>query len=452
MNKFTSLAALVLAPLAALHAAETNGVAIEATAPGTVISPLLTLKLAGDWRIIVTANANQSRVNATLDVAPPEVIVVTAEKHDKLRDFNPNVFGWDKGSLLNEIRACETAAKGALDPASLVVRDGTEATATPFDKGKDFDADLEWGAVGRLPAGRIQADQQVFISYKYAKRRIDSVVLGTDRKITIKPGEPQVAMCKPPELAAGESRLANIFIAGMISALTPDNLFPILEIAYPEPPKPVQSIAEARLPKTMKKLQSGEPLRILAWGDSVTGYQRWQKMFVARLQAKYPKAQIELITEAWPAHNSANYLAEPTGSEQNYQEKVLNRKPDLIISEFVNDAGLTPAEVDEQYGKLLADFQKIGVEWTILTPHYVLTELMPGFTKQRDIDNDPRPYVAGLRTFAEKNHVALADASLRYGRLWRQGIPYLTLMENNVNHPNEYGHSLFSDSLIALFR
>jgi hypothetical protein len=28
---------------------------------------------------------------------------------------------------------------------------------------------------------------------------------------------------------------------------------------------------------------------------------------------------------------------------------------------------------------------------------------------------------------------------LRYGRLWRQGIPYLTLMENNINHPNVFG-------------
>ena len=74
-----------------------------------------------------------------------------------------------------------------------------------------------------------------------------------------------------------------------------------------------------------------------------------------------------------------------------------------------------------------------------------------GLTKQRDIDNDPRPYVTGLRQFAEKYKVALGDASLRYGRLWRQGIPYLTLMENNINHPNEFGHTLFADSLMALF-
>ena len=46
-----------------------------------------------------------------------------------------------------------------------------------------------------------------------------------------------------------------------------------------------------------------------------------------------------------------------------------------------------------------------------------------GLTRQRDIDDDPRPYVAGLRQFAAARNVALADASLRYGRLWRQGMP-----------------------------
>jgi hypothetical protein len=74
-----------------------------------------------------------------------------------------------------------------------------------------------------------------------------------------------------------------------------------------------------------------------------------------------------------------------------------------------------------------------------------------GLTRERDIDNDPRPYVAGLREFAAKHAVALADASRRYGRLWRQGIPYSSLMLNSINHPDERGMKIFADSLMALF-
>jgi hypothetical protein len=71
--------------------------------------------------------------------------------------------------------------------------------------------------------------------------------------------------------------------------------------------------------------------------------------------------------------------------------------------------------------------------------------------RERDVDNDPRPYVAGLRAFAAQHHVALADASLRYGRLWRQGIPYSSLMVNSINHPNAHGMKIFADALMVIF-
>ena len=212
-------------------------------------------------------------------------------------------------------------------------------------------------------------------------------------------------------LAPGENRLANIFISGRLDALTEDHLFPILETAYPEPAETGLSVAERRLPKSLKKLQSGEPLKILAWGDSVTTFHRYQTMFVERLQARYPNAKIELVTEAWGGRNTGSYLSEPPGSEHNYQETVLNRKPDLIVSEFVNDAGLSEANVEERYGKLLADFGKIGAEWIILTPHYVRPSWM-GLSSQRNIDEDPRPYVKAVRLFAQKNQVAVAEGSL----------------------------------------
>ena len=129
---------------------------------------------------------------------------------------------------------------------------------------------------------------------------------------------------------------------------------------------------------------------------------------------------------------------------------MLGTKPDLVISEFVSDSSLKPAQVEERYTQLLAGFAAIGAEWIVLTPHYVRPDWM-GLTCERDIDQDPRPYVEGLRQFAARHKVPLADASLRYGRLWRQGIPYNTLMVNAINHPNAQGMRLFADALLALF-
>ena len=45
----------------------------------------------------------------------------------------------------------------------------------------------------------------------------------------------------------------------------------------------------------------------------------------------------------------------------------------------------------------------------------------------------------------------LGDPRVRYGRLWRQGIPYSSLMLNSINHPDERGMKIFADSLMALF-
>ena len=41
--------------------------------------------------------------------------------------------------------------------------------------------------------------------------------------------------------------------------------------------------------------------------------------------------------------------------------------------------------------------------------------------------------------------------AIRYGRLWRQGIPYTTMMVNGINHPNAAGLKIFVDALKALF-
>jgi lysophospholipase L1-like esterase len=415
------------------------------------------LKLAGDWDVLVSVKKPRG-LTATVHVNPPEIVTVLGEKYDSLPQFNANTGGWAKGAQLRGVRAQETTTPYLLDPESLVLRTGPEPDAPLLRRGEDYEADLAWGTIGRSAHSTIKETQPVFASYRYAQLRIDAVVLSHKGHIVLRQGEPRSAAPLPPAVEKGERRLANIWVPGRVSRLVPEHLFPVLETAYPEPLKPRPAPAEQLLPRTMKKLRSGERLRILAWGDSVTvgtfvpdwERNRWQEQFVARLKARFPKANIELLTEAWGGRNTDSYLAEPSGSPHNYREKVLAAKPDLIVSEFVNDAGLNPAQVNERYGKLLADFQGIGAEWINLTPHYVRPDWM-GLTREREVDDDPRPYVTGLREFAAHNKVALADASRRYGRLWRQGIPYSTLMLNSINHPNARGMKLFADALMELF-
>jgi len=412
-----------------------------------------TFALAGDWAVQVSRPGVPAD---TLAVAPPLIRSVTAEKHDALPVYNPQAGGWARGARLVGLRSQETTSAYLLDPASFALRAGPAPDAALFTAGVDYEIDPVWGTFGRLAGGRIGAEQPVYATYRHAEMRLDAVVLTAAGTLALRPGEPRAAAPAPAPLVAGDRLLGNVFVPRAIERLTADHLFPILETAYPEPPRGERHPVIARL---VRRLEAGEPLRILAWGDSVTdaGYlpggatQRWQEQFAARLRQKFPRARIEMITEAWGGRNTSSYLAEPPGSAHNYQEKVLALKPDLIISEFVNDSSLTPARVEERYSKLLADFEAIGAAWIILTPHYVQAQRM-NFTREREIDDDPRPYVAGLRQFTARHGVPLADASLRYGRLWRQGIPYSTLLLNAINHPDAYGMRLFADALLALFR
>jgi lysophospholipase L1-like esterase len=406
----------------------------------------------GDWDVRVSVPGKSTQV---VHVSPPVMITVTAEKYAPVPVYNPKGGGWTHGAQLRGVKAQETTSPQLLEAASFTLRAGPEADAAVFKRGADYELEPTWGTFGRLAEGSIKPDQAVYASYRHAQMRLDSVVLDGTGKVVIRQGEPRAAAPSAPAAARGERLLGTVYLPVIIARLGPDNLFPVLEDRYPEVPV-VRSPAVTRL---IRRLERGESLRILAWGDSVTdanylpdkSTQRWQEQFAARLRERFPKAKIEMLTEAWGGRNTGTYLAEPPGSVHNYREKVLGPKPDLVISEFVNDAGLKPAQVEERYSKLLADFQEIHAEWIILTPHYVRPDWM-SLAREREIDEDPRPYVQGLREFAAKHDVGLADASLRWGRLWRQGIPYGSLLVNAINHPNSQGMSIFADSLMALFR
>lgn len=410
------------------------------------------LTLAGDWQVNVAADG----VAATVTVDGPETVKVAEERIGKLPVFNPKAAQYARGAKLAGVRAQECSVRHAMDPDSLLVR--AAPGAAPFARGKDYEAELTWGCVGRLEGGAIAAEAPVVVSYAYGTMRLDAVTLTADKKIVLRKGAPHVSLPEAPALAAGETRLANIWVTARLRKLSETNLFPVLEAAYPEPPKTSPTAAEKLIPKTMAKLAAGGKVHLLAWGDSVTadGFlpdpekDRWQAQFVRRLRARYPKAEIVLTTEAWGGRNTDSYRNEPPGSVHNYKEKVLDAKPDLIVSEFVNDAGMNEAAVFQRYGRIRDEFKAIGAEWIILTPHYVRPDWM-GLAAEKGIDDDPRPYVTALRKFAQENNLALADASLRYGRLWRQGIPYSTLMMNNINHPNPFGMGIFADALMALF-
>ncbi len=444
---------------------------------GTAFAAAPSSTLVGDWRVETEIAAGKT---VAFDVAPPVWKTVVDEKYDALPTFNPKTANWARGQVLNAVDACECAVAFALDPASVEVK--LAATGEKMERGKDYQFDDAWAALGRLDGGKIDANAAVLISYRCVESRIDSLVLNADGSTEVLRGEGRVLSPQPPTLKAGQKRLVNVYATGRIAKLSSDNVFPIDEAFAETNPSDAEAFVAALakfnansadgvpavpsvsdvgaakrfLPKTWAKLASGEELRVLAWGDSVTacGYlpdeRRWQVRFVERLRKLFPQAKITLVTEAWGGRSSDSYRAEPPGSPKNYAEKVLALKPDLIVSEFVNDAFMSEETVARRYGEMRRDFEKIGAEWIIVGPHYVRPDWM-GLTSERDCDDDPRQLTRGLRIFCAENNVPFADAPTLYGKLHRAGVPYLTLMTNNINHPNAFGMELFALAAARLF-
>lgn len=115
--------------------------------------------------------------------------------------------------------------------------------------------------MGRLPDGRIQPNQPFFADYIYVKLRIDAIVLTKSGDYAVRLGIPHPANPERAELQDGDTRLANIWLKGDIKKLTDENLFPILENEYPEKELGESNPAHKLLPKTIKKLESGEPIK-----------------------------------------------------------------------------------------------------------------------------------------------------------------------------------------------
>lgn len=425
-----------------------------ATTPsaGAIETPVI--QIVGDREIEVVFPGGSQPTR--FQVQPPNVVTVTDERITNLSIWTDEKLGWTSKKLGNQAM---TKLAGLTDPffmgnamldaPSLAIRSVNEPTIH-YVAGKDFAADAGSGSIGRLPNGRIAPGEAVSVSYRYYERRMDGVFRKPGGEVVLRPGQPRKGAPLPPDAEKDERRLANICVPERLAKLGPENLFPVLEEAYPEPPRTVPSPAERLFPCALRRLTEGGSIKILVWGDSVTGgylgRDQWHQQLVRRLAERFPKAKVDLVVRSGP--NSRVFCTAPSGDNFNYAEKVLAGKPDLVISEFLNDCPLDVDETAARYRKILDDLRAIGTEWIIITPHY---STHTGIRIERDCDEDPRAYVKWVRRFAAENNVALADASLRYGRLWRQGLPWTTLMVNSMNHPDARGMAIFVDSIFALF-
>ncbi len=424
-----------------------------------VSDPVFPCQVKAAWRVEIgpgVAGGVSLEKAVLFDIAPPERVAVRDERHDALPLYNPRAGGWARGAKPRGIQTEECTATGKLYPETLRVKAAPGKNVTVFVSGTDYELEPFWGTFGRIEGGAIAADQAVYLDYDYEPDRLDTIAVNAAGEAQLFKGVPSLGVVMPAPVSEEFTPVARVWVSGRGEPLTNDNLYPIYFDAVAEGLASA-SVAEQLLPETLAKLRSGEPLTLVTFGDSVTcgggvgkdQDQWWQGQFLARLKERFPSSQVAWKNAGWGGASSAAYMKSPRGSEHDYVRDVLEPKPDLVVIEFVNDAYLDEAGVAEHYGTILKDLRGVGAEVILLTPHLVRPDWMNLDTMK--VKEDPRPYVRGLKAFGAANNVAVADASALYCNLWRQGLPYMSLMTNAINHPDVRGHKLFADALMALF-
>lgn len=337
---------------------------------------------------------------------------------------------------------------GALDPASVIVKRGHQHLV----EGKDYVFDHKWGTFGIGPHSRVALGDDVTVTYRYSTLRLDSLVRTASGRIVLKEGKADISTPHPPELAPGEARILNLFVPYFSDGNNADS-FPISESAR----EAMTATSVGRVPKTLTKLRSGQAVNIVCWGDSITDGgdasapdRRYPHLFEEALRKKFPAANVSVTVVAAGGSSSPQWLYPEKfpytfSSRKLGWDQVIATKPDLVTIEFINDGFVDAQTISTTYKDVLTRLQAIGAEVILITPSFANLDYM-GFKTLRDTDS--RPYVAFLRNLSQKNQLAIADVAARWQHLYKEGIPYITLLNNGTNHPDDRGHQMFVDELM----
>ncbi len=351
----------------------------------------------------------------------------------------------------------------------------TDTKGKILKKGDDYLVSPEFSLLGLGTNTKLTPKDKVFASYSYYMQRIDSIAIDNHGIPFLIEGTPTLVCPPMPELHEGTIRFCNIYRPILSNDLREDHLFPILSSGK----NVVTDSTKGRINKTLKKLLAGESVNIVAWGDSITygsnvkPDEKWAAVLYNRLKEKFPKAKINFTNHSIGGTRSMQWLYDGNfpGIDKLPADKctfklVADDKPDLIIMEFCNDTVLKDNSIlAPSYEKLKNEIDKLGAELIINTSSRFMTEdlkaLMADYNSlvnggyNREVENmkktDARPYISFVKQFANRNNYAVADASSRWDHLYKEGIPYISILINAYNHPNPFGHLLYVEEQLKCF-
>ncbi len=217
--------------------------------------------------------------------------------------------------------------------------------------------------------------------------------------------------------------------------------FAFVDYAFtPTEPWPIQACQTQYLALTQARLRAGQPLKIVAYGDSITAggdatapdlifWQRWAD----DLQRKYPTARLTAVNGATGGDSTVQGL-------QRLQTKVIDEKPNLVLIGFAmndhNVGGVPIPQFKENLKQIIFRIRnETGAE-------IVLFSAFPPNPKWEFGSHRMAEYAAATAAVATETLCAYADVFNNWEKLAQRKKPE-DLLGNNINHPNDFGHWIY---------
>ena len=216
----------------------------------------------------------------------------------------------------------------------------------------------------------------------------------------------------------------------------------------PAAPDPATLIARGNaLVKARELLKNKKPIKILCWGDSVTGgAQLWTVGDdAAQAKARY-RGQLQQHLIKHFGYEDINVMGVTHGGYQvrqaikNVKKEILDNKPDVVVVAFgAGDAIYSNlATFKELYPKMVGEIRAAGIEVILFVPTPIMFKVpasdgMAGF----------------VREYGKQQNLATADVNAGF---MGQGELFLGRWICDNAHPNQRAHEYMGKILFELFK
>ncbi|HOS39249.1 MAG TPA: GDSL-type esterase/lipase family protein [Spirochaetota bacterium] len=195
---------------------------------------------------------------------------------------------------------------------------------------------------------------------------------------------------------------------------------------------------------TIQSLRAGEPITIVAIGDSLTNGWMVRKGYLdflgEMLRETYPKAQFKIINRGIPGDTADGGLDRLRGD-------VIDFDPDCVLVQFaLNDMFMGyPAAQYKNYLQAIIDslINDTSAE-TVL-----VTSVCLGDTRENERANE---LYEKMEELARENGVSIARVHAHWARAIADGAAFRTLVQSDMVHPTVEGYRLMAEAIMQVFR